>query len=199
MTPSDLYDKLVCKYSTLVVDSICQVETTCRKRGFCAEKQSHQVIDFDEVKNVFYQGKGTPASVDAVCLGDKKQYFCFVELKGWNNYIAHIDKQKDDVKNTAAGYNLRGKLEDSEELCEKIIGDANLFDSMPIVFLLVTDIEVKNDGMEAFADAMFKLAETSTDITSRCVNAAEDILKEQIRIEHDYIYCKEFDSHLAKL
>lgn len=196
MTPSELYDKLACKYPIHVVDSVCQVEATCRRRGFCADKQSHPVIDFDEVKNEFYQGKSTPASVDAVCLGDKKQYFCFVELKGWNNYIEHIDKQKESINETANGYNLRGKLADSEELCKKIVNDANLFDAMPIVFLLVTDIDVKTRGKEAFADAMFKLAETSSD---RCINAAEDVLNKQILIEHHYIYCKNFDRHLATL
>ena len=56
MTPTELYEMLSAKYPSHIVGSICEVETTCRKKGFCSQKQNYPVIEFDEVKNYFCQG-----------------------------------------------------------------------------------------------------------------------------------------------
>ena len=199
MTPIELYKKMSAQYPSHVVASICEVETTCRKKGFCAQNQNYPVIDFDEVKNDFCQGGKSLASVDAVCASGKGRYFCFVELKGWSNYVNYLDKQKKTIAETAKGYNLKGKLDDSQEICILISGNKDLFMGMPIVFLLVTDITAKDDGMAVFADAMFKLAETSSDTYSKCLTAARKTLDTEIRVEHDYVYCKDFDKYIAAL
>jgi len=193
MTPAELYRLLKYRYQDFAVDSICDVETTCSRNGFCEHRQRIPVIDFDKVKNSFYKGHRSPASVDAVCVSGKGTYFCFVELKGWKNYMKFEEKQKNSIEETAGGYHLTEKLEGSEQLCIELSEDENLFASMPVVFLLVTDIEVEEDGIGAFAQGMFALAETSSDRYVRCRAAAKDVLKSQIRVEHGYICCKDFD------
>lgn len=104
MTPIELYEFLRSQYSDLEVDSICQIEKTCKRTEFCKNKQSRPVLDFDEIKENYYNKIGVdkkPASVDAVCVGDSQKYFCFVELKGWRIYISKLDKQKRSVSETA--------------------------------------------------------------------------------------------------
>lgn len=113
--------------------------------------------------------------------------------------MSYLDKQKKSIEDTASGYNLNGKLDDRQQICISIFDNKDLFKGMPIVFLLVTDITVKDDGMAVFADAMFKLAETSSDTYSKCLTAARKTLDTEIRVEHDYIYCKDFDKYIAAL
>lgn len=161
MTPQELYHSICLRYQECEVDSICQTEKTCKRNGFCNDKQHHGVIDFDKVKDTYYDHLGVdkkPASVDAVCVGDQHEHFCFVELKGWKSYMAHRSQQKKNVEETAADYNLVGKLRDSQRLCMELTSNPDLFANMPIVFLLVTDIDVNENGLEWFADRLTDLA-----------------------------------------
>lgn len=201
MTPIQLYNALSTAYPQHIVESVCCTETNCKKRGYCLDKQSYPVLDFDEIKKEYYHGQpvSMPASVDAVCVGSKQKHVCFVELKGWENYISHISQQRDSIEETAGGYNLDGKLLDSQELCKKITSDPDLFLNIPTIFLLVTDIDVKTHGIESFADNMLALASTGTDIYSQCATAAKRTLDSEIHIDHYFIYCKDFDEFVANL
>lgn len=201
MTPLELYNFLASAFPQHVVDSVCCVETMCKKNGYCSYKQHYPVLDFDEIKNEHYNGKNiaTPASVDAICIGNKQKYICFVELKGWGNFIAHISKKKRTVEETAAGYNLDGKLFDSQELCRQLTSNPDLFAHMPTIFLLVTDIDVESNGIESFADNMFTLAGTSSDVYSQCLTEARKTLDSEIHIDRDYVFCKNFYEYVADL
>lgn len=201
MTPLDLYTKLSSKYPGRVVESVCCTDIECCKKGFCTDKQVLPVLDFDEIKKDFYNGKKVtmPASVDAICIGNKQKHICFVELKGWNSYIAHLQQHNKTPQETAAGYNLTGKLSDSQNLCKIITGDYDLFSQMPTTFILVTDIDVKKYGIESFANAMFSLAGTVSDIFSECISNARKTLDSEIHIDHYYVYCKNFDQLLSTL
>lgn len=202
MTPEELYNILSSKYPQFVVDSICCVDKRC-KDAFCSEKQGWSVLSFDDVKESRYKIKKRelpmPASVDAVCIGKKQKYFCFVELKGWERYIANFEKQKKSIPETAGDYNLENKLKDSQNICKEITGDDDLFAQIPVIFLLVTDIDVKERGIESFSDMLTTLAQTGTDIYSECVTNAKKTLDSEIHIDHDYIFCKDFDDHIKDL
>ena len=201
MKPLDLYNSLKSRYPNHEVACVCCVESTCCKRGFCSEVQHTKVLDFDKIKDEFYHGKtiAMPASVDAVCVGSLQKYFCFVELKGWENYIRFLDKQKNNVKETVDGYNLNGKLYDSQFLCIELTKKTDLFGEMPIIFLLVTDIDVKTNGIVSFADMMNKLGSNSTDVYLECLSESKCALDSKIHIDHDYIFCREFDNKLSVL
>lgn len=200
MTPIELYEFLRSQYSDFEVDSICQTDKYCKRVGLCTDKQGHHVIDFDELKDTYYN-KVTqkPASVDAVCVGNLQKYFCFVELKGWRNYMLHLKKQKRNIEETAKEYNLSGKLKDSQTLCIDLTSDKELFANMPVVFLLVTDIDVNKEGIENFNYNLNALASTSSDIYSECITESRRTLESEIRIQHDYVYCKDFDEHMKSL
>lgn len=201
MKPLELYNSLKSKYPSQEVGCVCYVEPTCSKRGFCSDMQHIPVLDFDKIKDAFYHGLKvkTPASVDAVCVGGVQKHFCFVEMKGWDNYINYLDKQKKSVQQTVEGYNLDGKLLASQKLCIDMMKDPDLFAQMPVIFLLVTDINVKTNGIVAFADMMNKLGSNSSDIYSDCLSASKHTLDSIIHIDHRYIYCREFDDELSAL
>lgn len=201
MTSLDLYTILSSKYPARVVSSVCCTNIECRKNGYCTDKQNLPVLDFDEIKKDFYNGKKVtmPASVDAIGIGIKQKHFCFIELKGWDSYIAHLKQQKKTPQQTAAGYNLAGKLSDSQNLCKIITGDNDVFAHMPTVFILVTDIDVNNYGMESFANSMFSLAGIGTDIYSECLSNARKTLDSEIHIDRYFVYCKKFDQLLSTL
>lgn len=202
MTLEELYNILSSEYPQFVVGSICCVDKRC-KNAFCSKKQSWSVLSFDDVKESKYKVKKRelpmPTSVDAVCIGKKQKYFCFVELKGWERYIVNFEKQNKSIPETAGDYNLEKKLKDSQNICKEITGDDDLFAQIPLIFLLVTDIDVKERGIESFSDMLTTLAHTSTDIYSECVSNAKRSLDSEIHIEHDYIFCKDFDDYIKKL
>lgn len=201
MTPSELFDCIKAKYPIHEVECVCCVESTCNKRGYCPDKQKMPVLDFDKIKDAYYNGQktATPASVDAVCLGGLNKYFCFVEMKGWDNYIIFLEKQKKSVEDTIGDYNLSGKLLNSQSLCVLLANDKDLFAHMPVVFLLVTDIDVKKHGAVALADMLNKLGGNSSDIYSQCISKSQKTLDSDIHIEHQYVYCREFDNAISVL
>lgn len=207
MTPLELYSALLEEYPNHLVDSICCVEKTCARNSFCADKQYYPVLDFDKVKEEYCRVNRlpTPKSVDAVCLGEKQTHFCFVELKGWSKYIESICKENDSDNKAqkptdkVKKYELDKKLQDSQELCKRIVEDPDSFSTIRTVFFLVTDIDVRSHGIEYFADSLFTLSGTSSDIYSLCVSEARKTLDSEIHIDHYYVYCREFDSYLADL
>lgn len=201
MTPIDLFYFIKGKYPECYVKSVCETETTCTREGYCDNKQRHDAIDFDKVKNIVSNGqKGdVPTSVDALCVGDRGEYFCFVELKGWQRYIDRISFQKRSIKDTTDKYNLSGKLHDSQNICMQVADDDDLFADMKVAFILVTDISVDDDGIGAFDDMMSFLSSASTDIYSQCVSNAKRTLDSEIHIRHDYVYCRDFDKYIKRL
>lgn len=88
---------------------------------------------------------------------------------------------------------------ESTNLCVLLANDKDLFAHMPVVFLLVTDIDVKKHGAVALADMLNKLGGNSSDIYSQCVSKSQKTLDSDIHIEHQYVYCREFDDAISVL
>lgn len=198
MTPQQLYDTIKQAYPQYEVGSICFTNKDCKRDGFCAEMQTGNVIDFDAVKETKYKGQApTPASVDAVCVANiGEQIFTFVELKGWQKYIDNIYHQKCTPEEISVGYNLAGKLSGSQCLCMELTSDNELFSDMRVQFLLVTDLDTKTRGIDAFHTMLNLLGQSSTHIYSECIRQANIILDTEIYIDKAYISCKEFTSFI---
>lgn len=193
MTPRELYD-FICSYApTQVLQSICYTEKRCLNTTFCSSVQNTPVINFDKVKDEFYHGSKLPASVDAVTAGCQGTAFCFVELKGWQSYLDHLTKQKKDIAETAAGYNLAGKLADSQALCVELVKDPDLFAHIPVHFILVTDIDPDIDGIDYIHNVLVALGETSNELYSQCISESRKILESEIHIDKIYVQCRKFD------
>lgn len=201
MTPKELYDLICSQMPGYEVPSICYVEKNCLKNGFCSSLQSNPVIDFDNVKNKYYRDlkEPTPASVDALTAGVHGTALCFVELKGWKNYIDHHTKQKKTVQETASGYNLAGKLSDSQTLCIDLSKEPDIFAHMPVRFILVTDIDPTVSGIEYIHSMFIALAETTTELYSQCITESQKALDSDIHIDKVFIQCKDFDRYIATI
>lgn len=198
MTAQQLYDTIKKYYPQCEVNSMCYTNQSCKRYGFCADMQSGNVIDFDAVKDEMCKGQTSkPASVDAVCVSGTGHAFYFVELKGWQRYIDNICKQKFTPEETASGYNLAGKLSASQSLCMQITADDNLFTKFPVRFLLVTDIDTRTNGIEAFHSLLNQLGQSSTNIYSECLSQARRILESEVFIDKDYVCCKDFTRFLS--
>lgn len=201
MKPEDLYEIIRAKYPCKEVAGVCYVNKDCKRLGFCSSTQQTRILDFDEIKNLAYHGskKSMPSSVDAVCLSGNKQTFCFVELKGWQQYIDYLTKQRYSVEETVDDYNLKGKLTDSQELCMLLASDIDAFAEIPVCFILVTDIDTSTKGLDSFHSMMTDLANCTDDLYSSCVSAARKTLDSEIHINHYYITCKQFDQFLSRI
>lgn len=200
MTAQQLYDIIKQTCPQCEVSSICYTNQSCKRYGFCADMQSGNVIDFDAVKDGMCKGQAAkPASVDAVCVSGIDHVFYFVELKGWQRYIDNQCKKKLTPEETTLGYNLAGKLLDSQRLCMQIADDEELFFKMPVRFLLVTDIDTQTNGIDAFHSMLNQLSQSSNNIYNECLTHAQKALDSEILIDKEYITCKDFDSYIMSV
>lgn len=160
-------------------------------------------LNFDDVKTEYQRGKKGPqkASVDGFTY--KEKLFCFVELKGWADFLLfhkNPNTLKTEIKEQADKYELNKKLTDSMLICKDVAENAELFSDIPIAFILVTDIDIDEDGtMELYSDLM-SLAETSTSWKVICNRELKGKLSTlPSTISTYYIKCQKFDETFLKL
>ncbi len=142
--------------TTICMLHFAEKKTPCPKSNyFCGKESEKMVVNFDTVKNMYcLQEKiGDPwPSVDAVLNKDKT--FLFVEIKGWQNFerfqlkdIENEDEKKLRVEEQVKKYNLKQKIEKSMDICRNLSHDPQVFDSMPIIYVLVTDVDTILDPL----------------------------------------------------
>lgn len=203
-TPAELYSKLLTNYH-LSEHILCDLHKPCNKTGGhrCSTVLKHKVIDFDRVKTEFQKGLLGPQKASTDGFAFKDNLFCFVELKGWADFlIFHTDitTLQLEIEEQANKYNLNKKLTDSMFICKEIAQNEDIFKDSQIAFILVTDIDIDVDGtMELYSDLM-SLAETSTDWKLVCNRELKGKLSTlPTNINTYYINCQEFDNVISKL
>ena len=202
--PTDLYSKFLSDYK-LQEQILCDLHKTCNNATGhrCATVLKQRVLNFDDVKTEYQRGKKGPqkASVDGFTY--KEKLFCFVELKGWADFLLfhkNPNTLKTEIKEQADKYELNKKLTDSMLICKDVAENAELFSDIPIAFILVTDIDIDEDGtMELYSDLM-SLAETSTSWKVICNRELKGKLSTlPSTISTYYIKCQKFDETFLKL
>lgn len=203
-TPAELYSKLLTNYH-LSEHILCDLHKPCNKTGGhrCSTVLKHKVIDFDRVKTEFQKGLYGPQKASTDGFAFKDNLFCFVELKGWADFlIFHTDLTtlQLEIEEQANKYNLNKKLTDSMFICKEIAQNEDIFKDSQIAFILITDIDIDVDGtMELYSDLM-SLAETSTDWKLVCNRELKGKLSTlPTNINTYYINCQEFDNVISKL
>lgn len=203
-TPAELYAKLLSDYH-LSEHIICDLHKPCNKAGGhrCSTILTYKVIDFDKIKTEYQRGKkeSQKASTDGFTF--KNQLFCFVELKGWADFLAlhtNLTTLQSEIKGQAGKYDLNKKLTDSMLICKDVAQNKEIFKDAQIAFVLVTDIDIEDDGtMELYSDLM-SLAETSTSwelVCNRELKGRLSVLPSTVNTY--YIKCQKFDETIAKL
>lgn len=201
--PTDLYSKFLSDFK-LPEQIFCDLHKPCNySTGHrCATVLTHKVINFDDVKTAYQRGKKEPqkASVDGFTY--KGNLFCFVELKGWVDFLTfhtNPDTLKTEIKEQADKYNLNKKLTDSMLICKEVAENNALFSNAPIAFILVTDIDIDDGAMEIYSDLM-SLAETSTSWEVLCNRELKGKLSGlPATISTYYVKCQKFDETLIRL
>ena len=205
MTAKEVYESIRGHYPGLET-TICQLHKPCSAIRKCLHEASKkEVIDFDRIESAYHKNRGLPSksSVDAVTCDNADTVFCFVELKGWNEFLTNPYQKKsvseEGIKKQAKKYDLKGKLENSLFICQEISGNPSCFKEMEIVFVLVTDIEVKQSPLESLAYHLTMLAETASKWEDLCNKYLLKVLAEVEDIKKYYINCKDFESLMARL
>lgn len=202
--PTDLYFKFLSDYK-LPEQILCDLHKPCNYAPGhrCTTVLTHKVINFDYVKIEYQRGKKEPQKASADGFTYKNELFCFVELKGWADFLTfhtNPDTLKTEIKEQADKYDLNKKLIDSMLICKDIASNPELFKDNSIAFILVTDIDVAEDGtMELYSD-MMSLAETSTNWKTICNQELKGKLSSlPTNINIYYIMCQMFDETISKL
>lgn len=205
MTPLDIYNQ-VYAFSGLPSTIICDLHSACslkKKRLYlCAHAGSKTpVIDFDEVKirADIAQGLESRKSVDALTVSPSSAFLCFIELKSWELLITYNGSEK-NVRNQVVKYSsdLPAKLSDSMEICEEITNNPDVFDRCKIIYILLTDISVVDDGLSAFSSDLMALAGISSNLKELCNSLSQGVMDGITTVETRYWECRSFDKNISK-
>ena len=89
---------------------------------------------------------------------------------------------------------------DSLSICREVAENADIFKDASIAFILVTDIDVDEDGTMEFYSNLMDLAETSSDWETICNRELKDkLLSLPSDISTYYVKCQKFDEVISKL
>lgn len=203
-TPAELYAKLISDFD-LPEHILCDLHKPCNKSNGhrCRSVMAYPIIDFDEVKTKYQRGKsGNPkSSVDGFTY--KNQLYCFTELKGWADFLAfhtNPDTMQEEIEAQAGKYDLNKKMMDSLSICREVSENENIFKDASIAFILVTDIDVDEDGTMEFYSDLIDLAETSSDWQVICNRKLKGkLLTLPSDISTYYVKCQKFDEIMSML
>lgn len=206
MRPCEIYSAIetyVGNHTTI----ICDLHSACspqKDRYYLCNNigSKTSVIDFDNVKTLVDTKRKSPnrKSVDALAITPSHIYLCFIELKSWELLISH-NGNEENVRKQATKYSsdLPQKLSDSIQICKEITNDTTIFQDCKILYILLTDISVTTDGIQAFNTDLTALAGTSSDLKELCNSLSQDIMDKITSVETRYWECRDFDKNFSTL
>lgn len=181
------------KYKALI-SNICLLEKSCVKKRRCNAEQTIPLLNFDKIKDIHCKGQSPVASVDGLL--EKYGVLCFVELKSWKNYLTYqYPNDENDILDKLKSYALEEKLTKSMLICCEEAKNDNLFNKIPVAFILVTDIEIEKEGEWSISENLTRLAHSSSDWNSVCNRITQEKLNE-MNVKTAYFNCSEFDDKL---
>jgi predicted nuclease of restriction endonuclease-like (RecB) superfamily len=132
----------------------------------CCTQSKVDVIDFDQTKEIISKigGLQQPKSADALKILPELNHIDFIELKGFQQFIKHFDKQSkghfqpdETIKNQIVDFNLSQKIHDSLFILNSLIhhkdfkrtqSEAAKFKQITKGYLIVVDIELNKDPIK---------------------------------------------------
>lgn len=197
MEAKDLYHLILNSFGNVQEKIVCELHKPCIRNKGCTHLPSGSYIDFDAVETEFHRGCQSQPSVDAI--GYAGKYFCFIEIKGWKEYL-HWNKPSVDDINMQAEYDLKGKFDNSEKICKSLSNSIDVFSEIPEVFILVTDIDINKNAVENIHSNLLALAMSASDWECECNVALQNQLNIQITaVPKYYVNCKELSVTLYKI
>lgn len=214
LTPELIVEKIATT-SGMPTVSICALHEPCYPNPNCTATQQKGVLNFDKIEENWHQKKKeqNTDSVDALTYTPHK--LCMVELKGWKKFLEYqeitqkentTERDKNILNNRIDKQNRRYKLQDklleSIRICEEITGVENIKKSIPIVYILVTDVNPYKNAAVVLAQQLNMLANTATDWETVCTTKMEEHFNAETKeikdIKTAFIFCKEFDKFISE-
>jgi hypothetical protein len=181
--------------------SLCALHHPCSLVRSCISGGSKVVFDFDQVTKDYRQHKKMPSCASVDALTENKDTICFVEMKGWKDFLDHtanISEYK--IQKQAAKYNLAYKLSCSIETCigllcdEAGVGAESDFLSTSKCYIVVTDINIQQDPLISLASNLNLLAETASDWETICWKHLKEKVEQVKGMKTLFVSCRDFDS-----
>lgn len=161
--------RLICEvirtYASLESLTFCDLHK-CMEPDKCKRPQQHEMLNFDEVKNVYCKESGIRhyKSADGLSYNDNSILF-FIEIKGWKLYQKHANPQSEkEVREKVNKYGLSKKLHDSLIICRSILSKKKASVTVPVVYLVVSDIK-RDEAVEEIEHSLLLLSETSSNLS----------------------------------
>ena len=179
-----------------MVHGICCLEKSCVKVKRCDANNRIPLLDFDKVKDLFCKGGAKWASVDGLL--EQQGILCFVELKSWENFLKYqFPEKEEDIQGKLDSYNLEDKLTGSMLICQEEAENPNLFRQIPIVFILVTDIDTEKKGEWSILQNLMMLSHSTSNWESVCNRLTMERLS-TMEVNTIYCSCCDFDRRLLE-
>ena len=207
MTPEHIYKQVMTK-TGVTPCSLCQLHVPCQHTPSCLSLQQTPVINLDEVETQWHSAQGCASSPSSDALSYTEKVLCFVELKGWKEFLSHqpiaqkplaSEKEKQvlekRITRQAGKYDLQRKLLESIKLCEDITTCNLNTGQIQIAFILITDVNVASNPLNVLTQQLNMLAFTTSSWEKVCTSALKKQLDTQIREHRTYfIGCRDFDA-----
>lgn len=175
--------------------TLCRLHKPCNPTRGCSKEQKYLVIDFDRVEADWHKRKKVPSKPSVDALACDSQCLYFIEIKGWKQFLLKQKKLSlNKIQKQVGRYDLQGKLIDSIFLCEEIAQTKKLLDYVSVVYVLVTDIDTHEDGLQALNQQLNWLAQTSSSWETVCNELLGQKLHAVENIRTKYISCRVFDA-----
>ncbi len=181
--------------------ALCTLHHPCSLTRNCINGGDKLVFDFDQVTKDYCRRKKMPSCASVDALTENKETICFIEIKGWKNYLDHTTNiSEHKIQKQVDKYNLAYKLSCSIETCIGILCDEegagfkSDFLSTSKCYIVVTDINIQQDPLISLASNLNLLAETASGWETVCWKYLKEKVEQVKGMKTLFVSCHDFDS-----
>lgn len=177
--------------------SVCELHKPCATTPRCSLEPARRFVNFDDVKTAYCKEHQmiSCASVDG--LAEKNEKLLFVEIKGWADFLQYQKKNVEEkIAKQVSGYDFIKKLKDSIDICNDYASNVNFCSSDNLVYIIVTDIDIKEQPLRAFQSNLMALSQTSSSLEVLCNKYMMSKICSIKEVHTYYKQCKELDSFI---
>ena len=195
-TASELISFLV-KDKHFSLCSVCELHKPCATTPRCSWEPAKRFVNFDDVKTAYCKEHQVISCASVDGLSEKNGKLLFVEIKGWVDFLQYQKKNVEKkIKKQVSGYDFIKKLKDSIDICNDYASNPKFCNADYLVYIIVTDIDIKEQPLQTLQGNLMALAQTSSSLEVLC---NKYMLSKIISIKGIHTYykqCKELDSFI---
>lgn len=195
-TASELISFLV-KDKHFSLCSVCELHKPCATIPRCSWEPAKRFVNFDDVKTAYCKERQVISCASVDGLSEKNEKLLFVEIKGWVDFLQYQKKNVEKkIEKQVLGYDFIKKLKDSIDICNDYASNPIFCNADHLVYIIVTDIDIKEQPLQTLQGNLMALAQTSSSLEVLC---NKYMLSKIISIKGIHTYykqCKELDSFI---